>query len=71
MQTIPFPAYPAGSGHSLNRGGSAMEIKHTHPQYTTEEQRMDKLQETRNLCLAAIGRLRAKPDKRAKAVRVA
>lgn len=71
MKTIQFPAYPAGSGHSLNRGGSAMEIKHTHPQYTSEDQRTDKLQETRAVCLAAIGRLRAKPDKRAKAVRVA
>lgn len=47
-----------------------MEIKHTHPQYTTEEQRMDKLQQTRAVCLAAIGRLRAKPDKRTQTVRV-
>ena len=48
-----------------------MEIKHTHPQYTTDDQRIEKLKDTRAVCLAAIGRLRAKPDKRAQAVRVA
>ncbi len=71
MKTIQFPAYPAGSGHSLNRGGSAMEIKHTHPQYITDDQRMEKLKDTRAVCLAAIGRLRAKPAKPAQTVRVA
>lgn len=71
MKTIPFPAYPAESGHSLNRGGSAMEIKHTHPKYTTDEQRKEKLKDTRAVCLAAIGRLRAKPAKQSQTVRVA
>ena len=48
-----------------------MEITHTHPHYTTDDQRMDKLKETRAVCLAAIGRLRTKPAKRAQTVRIA
>ena len=63
MKAINFPAYPAVSGHSLNRGGSAMEIKHTHPQYTTEAQRLDKLKETRVVCLAAVAQVRGKSAK--------
>ena len=48
-----------------------MEIKHTHPQYTTDDQRLDKLKDTRAVCLAAIGRLRAKPAKQSQSGRVA
>lgn len=48
-----------------------MEIKHTHPKYTTDEQRKEKLKDTRAVCLAAIGRLRAKPAKQSQTVRVA
>ena len=63
MKTIQFPAYPAGSGHSLNRGGSAMEIKHTHPLYSSDEQRSDKLKETVAVCLAAVAQVRGKSAK--------
>ena len=40
-----------------------MEIKHTHPQYTTDDRRKEKLKDTCAVCLAAIGRLRAKPSR--------
>ena len=48
-----------------------MEIKHTHPKYTTDDQRMEKLKDTRAVCLAAIGQLRAKPAKQSQTVRAA
>ena len=57
-------AYPAGGGHSLDRGGSAMEVKHTHPKYDTESQRLDKLKETRAVCRAAVAQLRGKSGSR-------
>ena len=57
-------AYPAGGGHSLERGGSAMEVKHTHPKYDTDSQRLDRLKETRAVCLAAIAQLRGKSGAR-------
>ncbi len=40
-----------------------MEVKHTHPKYETESQRLDKLKETRTVCLSVVARLRGKSDK--------
>lgn len=60
MKTILFPAYPAAAGHSVDRGGPAMEVKHTHPQYASQEQRLAKLEEARAASLAAVGKVRGK-----------
>ena len=37
-----------------------MEVKHTHPSYDTEEQRLDRLKEACALCLTAIAQVRGK-----------
>ena len=32
--------FPTAAQHSFDQGGQAMDIKHTHPQYPDEEQRL-------------------------------
>lgn len=42
-----------------------MEVKHTHPQYTSPEQRLAKLKELHAISLAAVGKVRGKiPDEK-------
>lgn len=43
-----------------------MEVKHIHPIYGSESQRMDKQKETRAACLAALAKMRDKADKAGK-----
>ena len=40
-----------------------MEIKHTHPLYSSDEQRSDKLKETVAVCLATVAQVRGKSAK--------
>lgn len=58
---ITFPATPA---HTMDRGGTDMEIKHTHPTYESAEARQEKLRDTQRVCTAIIAALRAQSVRR-------
>ena len=54
---IPFPepqTFPPAASHKMSRGGIAMEIKHTHPEYATLEERQQALLSTKKLCTAVL-----------------
>ena len=51
--------------HTLNRGGMHMEVKHTHPNYESQETRLEQLKDTQKSCLALIRMLRNLPKKSA------
>lgn len=54
---IPFPepqTFPPAAFHRISQGGIAMEIKHTHPEYTTLEERRQALLDTKRLCAAVL-----------------
>ena len=40
--------------HSLSRGGMTMKIKHTHPEYADEDERMERLQELKKTCISRL-----------------
>lgn len=40
--------------HSLPQGGIPMKIKHTHPVYTNEQERLDRLQDLKKSCIAKL-----------------
>lgn len=40
--------------HSLSPGGMDMKVKHTHPQYQSDKERLDRLKEMRRLCISAL-----------------
>lgn len=40
--------------HSLSRGGMTMKIKHTHPEYADEDERMERLQELKKMCISRL-----------------
>lgn len=44
--------------HSLSPGGMDMKIKHTHPQYQSDKERLDRLKEMRRLCISALSKPR-------------
>ena len=58
-----MPTYSGVVSHSLDGGGSAMEIKQTHPQYETPTLRAERLKDVRTSCLAAVRKVRAKETK--------
>ena len=54
---IPFPvsgecSLPAG--HIVSGGGMSMNIKHQHPTYQSEKERLERLQEIRKSCTVKI-----------------
>lgn len=51
-------AFSAASSHKVTMGGEAMEIKHTHPDYTDENERMLRLKELSQLCLEQVRQIR-------------
>ena len=56
-RTIPFPAsgecsYP--TGHIVSGGGMSVNIKHQHPTYQSEKERLKRLQEIRKACAVKI-----------------
>lgn len=40
--------------HSLSQGGMTMKIKHTHPEYADEAERMERLQELKKMCISRL-----------------
>ena len=44
--------------HKVIMGGKSMEIKHTHPDYTDENERMLRLKELSQACLEQVKQLR-------------
>ena len=42
------------NNHSLSRGGMTMKIKHTHPEYADEDERMERLQELKKMCISRL-----------------
>ena len=54
---IPFPepqTFPPAAAHRMSRGGMFMDIKHTHPEYATPEDRRQALLDTKRLCTAVL-----------------
>ncbi len=51
---FPPPASSAEKNHSLPQGGMSMKIKHTHPAYTNEQERLDRLQDLKKFCIAKL-----------------
>lgn len=49
--------------HSLPQGGTAMKVKHTHPEYANEAERLERLRALKQTCLAELAAVR-KADKR-------
>lgn len=52
--------FPAPVPHRLSAGGGAVEIKHTHPEHGSEQERLERLQDIRRTCAALVLRQRAK-----------
>jgi len=53
--------FPCPTPHRLDAGGvGAMEIKHIHPEYATEEERQDRLASMQQTCMALIRAQRQK-----------
>ena len=44
----------AQAKHGMSRGGMFMDIKHTHPEYATPEDRRQALLDTKRLCTAVL-----------------
>ena len=38
----------------MSRGGMTMKIKHTHPEYADEDERMERLQELKKTCISRL-----------------
>ena len=49
------------AGHKLSGGGMYMNIKHQHPTYQTEKERLERLQEIRKVCTVKIIGAKNKP----------
>lgn len=66
--TVLFPAHLEFTGmdmHTFNQGGMHMKVKHTHPNYESQETRLEQLKDTQKSCLALIRMLRNLPEKSA------
>ena len=50
----------AATAHRLDRGGSPMEIKHTHPSHADEDVRRSEVRDKQRICLALIRAQREK-----------
>lgn len=51
---FPPPASKPEKNHSLPQGGMSMKIKHTHPTYTNEQERLDRLQDLKRFCITKL-----------------
>ena len=52
--------FPASALHRLGTGGGGVEIKHTHPEHGSEQERLEHLRDIRRTCAALVSRQRAK-----------
>lgn len=55
-KVISFPGASSfdANNHRLSRGGMPMKIKHTHPEYAGEAERMERLQELKKMCISRL-----------------
>lgn len=53
---FPTPAYSTANRHRVSYGGDAMEIKHTHPQHESADQRLEQLKALKKSCMVAVYR---------------
>lgn len=55
-KVVQFPpgACSPPAGHRFSQGGLPVEIKHVHPKYENAGQRLERLQELRNVCVAKL-----------------
>ena len=55
-KVIDFPVASSfdANNHSLSQGGMTMKIKHTHPEYADEAERLERLQELKKVCLSKL-----------------
>ena len=63
-QVIPFPTFAECSpspGHIVSGGGMSVNIKHQHPTYQTEKERLDQLRELRKACTIKISGAKQNP----------
>ena len=53
---INFPVASSfdGNNHRLSRGGMPMKIKHTHPEYSGEAERVERLKELKKMCISRL-----------------
>lgn len=49
------------TGHIVSGGGMSVNIKHQHPTYQTEKERLDRLRELRKVCTVKISRAKNRP----------
>lgn len=42
------------NNHRLSQGGMPMKIKHTHPEYADEAERLERLKELKKVCLSKL-----------------
>ena len=66
QKTIPFPSnseFYADCKHIFQQGGMSMKVKNTHPEYKSEEARVEQLKDTQKACLTLIRTLRNTPAK--------
>lgn len=59
---IPFPQkqeFHVEGEHIFLQGGMSMKVKNTHPEYVSDEARVEQLKDTRKTCLAMIRALRS------------
>lgn len=52
------PAFSDASSHKVITGGESMEIKHTHPDYTDENERILRLKELSQMCIEQVKQIR-------------
>ena len=58
---VVFPVIPP---HKNDAGGGAVEIKHTHPEHGSEQERLERLREIHHTCAALVTRQRDKAARR-------
>ena len=57
--------FPAPVSHRLDAGGvGGVEIKHIHPEYPSQEERLERLKDVKRTCAALVTRQRAKTARR-------
>ena len=64
QRVIPFPISDECSPpaeHIVSGGGMSVNIKHQHPTYQTEKERLDQLRELRKACTIKISGAKQKP----------
>lgn len=56
-KVIPYPSpqeCSPSAGHTLYAGGMNMKVTHQHPKYTSEKERLDRLQALKKACAIKI-----------------